>query len=250
MTADIRAEIKANFAKFEDAWPKELNAAKAAIVPARAQFEHSFLRISSIQAWRTGVVNSAVSADAAAFFFEAQNDLLTSHCLASCGSFRQALKALRSALENIYFSMYYKDHPVEFAKWEQGSHKLGFKELSTYLEGHPDLAGVPAPLTGLPVLQNEYSTLSKAVHGSAKQFRMTNNLEDIRLWAGDTIAVSQWATRERLLIQSLNLLLLSLFREHLAGAKLLGLRQVVGAVIPKNRHPEIKTALGITLIAP
>ena len=47
------------------------------------RYLHTMVRVSSLD-------------DSLAFFFEAQNDLLVSHCLAREGSFRQALKALPS----------------------------------------------------------------------------------------------------------------------------------------------------------
>ena len=103
-----------------------------------------------------------------AFFFEAQNDLLVSHCLSRCGYFRQALKTLRSAIDNFYFAIYYKDYPIELEKWLLGNHKLSFSELQSYFESHPLIIDSKIELTGLDLLKVEYSTLSKAVHGSAK----------------------------------------------------------------------------------
>jgi hypothetical protein len=188
------------------------------------------------------------SEDSKAFFFEGQNDFLISHCLARCGSFRQALKALRSAIDNIYSALYYNDHPVELKKWELGRHKLGFTELQSYFESHPSVIGKNIALTGLDPIKAEYSTLSKAVHGSAKAFRMTQNLTEVRLWGDDMASVSKWATRERAVIVNLNLLLAHLFREKLQGAGYRNLREVVGLVIPKHQHAELKTSLGISLI--
>lgn len=248
MASALSDEISENFNLFETQWPIELTAAQTALSVSTADFKKSFTRISSIQAWRVHVIIPALNPDAEAFFFEAQNDLLTSHCLARCGSFRQALKALRSASENILYALYYKDHPVEFEKWEMGQHKLGFSEMLSYFESHPKMSGISIELTGLDILRTEYSTLSKAVHGSAKSFRMTQNLNDIRLWDDDVASVGKWATRERILIQALNFLLLVLLREHLAGAANRNLRETIGLIVPKAKFSTIKTCLGITLI--
>jgi len=194
------------------------------------------------------VIYELLTEDSEAFFFEAQNDFLTSHCLARCGSFRQSLKALRSGLENVYFALYYMDHPVELRKWEIGRHKLGFTELHNYFENHPAVTAVDIALAGLETLKAEYSTLSKAVHGSAKAFRMTRNLSDIRLWGYDAPSVGKWATREKTVIFNLNLLLAVLFRDRLQGAENRNLRETLGLVIPKSLHATIKTKLGVTIV--
>jgi hypothetical protein len=134
------------------------------------------------------------------------------------------------------------------AKWEVGQHKLGYSELHNYFESHPALNGIGESLTGLGPLKGEYSTLSKAVHGSAKIFRMTQNLTDIRLWGDDPASVGKWATRERTVIGNLNLLLAHMFRDQLIGAGHRNLREVMGLVVPKASRIHLKSALGITVI--
>lgn len=248
MATALIDEIKNNFNAFDDQWPKDLATANAALA-ASPHFPESYVRITSIQAWRAAVVVPKLDENSAAFFFEAQNDFLVSHCMAQCGSFRQALKALRAAIENIYFALFYKDHPVELLKWELGQHKLGFTELTSYFESHPSVQGKAAVTAAIGAIKAEYGTLSKAVHGSAKAFRMTQNLEDIKLWSSDLPAVGKWATREKAVIVAVNHLLLAVFKDDVAGTKQLGLRQIVGAVIPKTQHAQIKTELGVTLPA-
>lgn len=249
MASALREEIESNFATFEAQWPAEFADAQAQLLPSRQHFVDSYVRISSIQAWRTTVLMGTLDEDSEAFFFEGQNDFLISHCLARCGSFRQALKALRSAIENIYFCLYYKDHAVELKKWMLGKHKLGFTELHSYFESHPTVTEHTASPNGLEHIKAEYSTLSKAVHGSAKSFRMTKNLTEIRLWGGEVPEVSQWATREKAVIVNVNLLLLHIFRDQLLGAKNRNLRESIGLVVPKSRHIAIKAELGVTLVA-
>lgn len=79
---------------------------------------------------------------------------------------------------------------------------------------------------------------------------MTERLGDVRLWIDDKASVGKWSARERDVIAGLNLLLLSIFQEHLQGAKVLGLRQVLGLSIKKPIRVAIKKDLGITLIGP
>ena len=93
-------------------------------------------RIASLQAWRTHL-ESRITEGSLAFFLEAQNDALTSHVFASLGSWRSALKALRSCIDNVLFCVYYKDHSVELDLWHSGKHKPSFNELFNYMENHP-----------------------------------------------------------------------------------------------------------------
>lgn len=249
-TSALNEEIEANYATFETQWLSEQQAAIAVIASQRKKFVESYVRISSIQAWRTSVVQEVVDDDCLAFFFEAQNDLLVSHCLARAGSFRQALKALRSAIENVYFTLYYKDHPVELRKWQLGQHKAGFQELHTYLVGHPDMQPHDTQDTGLDTLHEEYSTLSKAVHGSAKHFRMTTNLIDIQLWSTELASVGKWETRERTVVTALNLVLVHMFKDMLTGSQRSGLREVMGLVLRSNRTAKIKASLKVNIRKP
>lgn len=248
MASLLKDEILANFRGFTNQWPRELEGSRANLQASVKHFEQSYLRITSIQAWRTSIT-LPMSEDAEAFFFEAQNDFLISHCLASCGSFRTALKALRAAIENVLFFLYYKDHEVELEKWSHGRHRLGFSELHSYFESHPKIIGKKLALEALGTLKDEYSTLSKAVHGSAKAFRMTQTLSEIRLWSDEASSVGKWATREKCVISSLNTLLLHIFRDHLLGSKARGLREVLGITIPKSAHLEIKNEIGVVIIS-
>ena len=73
------------------------------------------------------------------------------------------MKCLRSCIENILFCEYYKDHPVELRLWLKGRHRLGFREIMSYFQRHPDVEGTIDDLSGLERLQTEYSILSRAV---------------------------------------------------------------------------------------
>lgn len=245
--AVLKGELKTNYREFNSQWQKELKEVAKGHKSERTIFETSYTRIASIQAWRTTVVVERMDEDSAAFFFEAQNDLLISHCLANCGSFRQALKSLRSAIENVFAALYYMDHPVELQKWLQGKYRIAFSDLHNYFSGHPRLAAANPNATGLPVLHAEYATLSKAVHASAKHFRMTTDLTDTKLWVRDVPAVRQWSTRERQVILAFNTLLLHMFSDSLLGTKHRPLRQILALVVPPGRHADIRTRLKVNI---
>lgn len=244
----LRREIGANFAAFDAAWPKDQTSARLSLTAAIKIYESSFVRISSIQAWRVSLVSSTFSEGAQGFFFEAQNDFLTSHFLARSGSFRQALKALRSAMENVLFALYYNDHRIELLQWETGKHRLGFSDLFKYFESHPFLQ-YPTALNSLTEVKSEYATLSKAVHGSAVAFRMTKNLSDINLWSDDIASAGMWSARESSAIANVNIILTYLLSEHLKGASQRSLRQAAGLVMSKGKRGSIKNDLSVTILA-
>ena len=241
-------ETETNFKNFDAAWRAEM--ARVAIELAKEDtiFLTSYRRIASLQAWRA-FLEPRISADSLAFFLEAQNDALTSNVFASLGSWRSALKALRSCIENVAFCLYYKDHPVEFRLWTDGKHKPPISDYIAYLEQHPQRIKT-ATIDPMPHLQNEYSTLSKAVHASAKSFRMTNDVKTTLLWNEAKPSLSQWQTREAAVLTNINLLLLAHFRENLSGAAEAGLREAVSLAIPTAAYPEVKANLKVVLRKP
>lgn len=244
----IIQEINSNFQYFENEWPVEQQRCVKALNLAKEKFLNNYINITKIQAWRILVIEKKMCEDSQGFFFEAQNDLLTSHCLARSGAFRQALKSLRSFIENIFFSLYYSEHPVELIKWKKSQHRLGFQELYTYFATHPQLENFSEQKNGLSTIKEEYSTLSKAVHGSAMSFRMTKNLTDIKIWSDDVSEAGQWSTREKQTIQSINLFLIHFFCEELKGAKLLPLRKVLGINLSTDKINYFKENLSINII--
>lgn len=246
-STDLKDEINANFSTFDTQWKNELNSMITVHSSKRSNFENSYLQIATIQAWRTSIIAELMNDDCSAFFFEAQNDLLVSHCLAHCGSFRQSLKALRSCIENVYFSLYYMDHPIELTKWTMGKHKLGFTGLHTYLETHPKIETVDLNKCGLAMLKDEYATLSKAVHSSAKQFRMTSDLIDTKLWTSSSASLGQWATREKTVIRNINQLLVYMFANSLKGTQNLNLRKTLSLVLTTSQKNQLSSDLGINL---
>jgi hypothetical protein len=213
---NLRDEIQDRFDRFETAWQSELATVAKDLGRAKDIYFESYLQLVSLNVWRNELFPSAVSADGVLFFLEAQNDGLVSHVLARIGSWRSALKSLRSCLENTAFGLYFNDHPVELRLWNAGRYKPSFASTVGYLEKHPALDGIQQNVSGLDVFQKEYGTLSKAVHGSVP-FQMTAETGATSLWTSSLKSLKQWRTRERVVIQSVNLLLLALISRTSAG---------------------------------
>jgi hypothetical protein len=244
----LLSETEANFKKFDIDWRADQAAVSAELAEDKTAYLASYRRIVSLQAWRS-FLETRISEGSLAFFLEAQNDALTSHVFANLGSWRSALKALRGCIDNILFCLYYKDHPVELRLWHEGKHKLTFAEHFTYLESHPERVLVPQ-LDATPILRAEYATLSKAVHASAKSFRMTNDIKETQLWSDDAAQLGKWQTREQVVITSVNYCLLALFRDQLEGGAAPALREAIGLAVPASRLSDIKTHMKVIIRKP
>jgi hypothetical protein len=133
--------------------------------------------------------------------------------------------------------------------WHSGKHKPTFNELFTYLEDHPARVTV-ASIDAMPTLRGEYSLLSKAVHASARSFRMTNNIKQTLLWSSASEQKGKWQTRERSVINNINLLLLALFRTNLSGASASGLREAIGLAFPASMLTAVRTHMGVVIPKP
>ena len=241
-------ETEANFKAFDADWRNDMATVAAGVAKNRAPFLQSYRRIISLQAWRA-FLETRISEASLCFFLEAQNDALISHVFANLGSWRSALKALRSCIDNMMFCLYYKDHPVKFRLWEKGEHTPRISDFITYLEHHPQRVKVPI-VDPMPHIRAEYATLSKAVHASARSFRMTKDIKTTLLWSHAQASLGQWQTRESAVLINLNLLLLAHFREDLVGAAMTSLREAVSLAIPAKLYPEIKAALAVVLRKP
>lgn len=242
----LAEEIAANYERFFGVWSKDADT-NFAWGRSKPKLIQSYQRLAAIRALRLNVVEKSVSNKAASFFLEANNDLVTSHVCAHLAAWRAALKFLRSAIENTLYCFYYDAHPIEHRLWEKGKHKLGFSAALTYYSSHPDLDGLDAPLTGLERLEEEYATLSKAVHASSRMFRMTEGEENILLWRKDDAKLGAWSTREKHTIEALTLLTLSLFPEGLRGAKNALTRDALQFVTSAASRKRIKASLAITI---
>jgi hypothetical protein len=246
---NLSREIDRNYELFAAAWHREMTRVYNVIGTEDTRFLGCYKRLVSLQAWRTELLEASISEGALGFFLEAQNDGLVSLVLARLGSHRAALQSLRSCLENVLFATFYMDHPVELRLWKNGKHRLGFKELESYFQSHPDLSGVDLASYAFQELSTEYSTLSRAVHGSAVSFRMSAAETGTHLWSDDKARIGKYATRHSHTIAAINLLLLLLFRNHLQGTARPNLRKAISYVIPQTLHKKTKTASGVTLLS-
>jgi hypothetical protein len=242
------AEIEAHFDAFTTSWKSELPESIASLDSYRDTFLRSYSRIISMNAWRSNFLENNISKGSLEFFGEALNDALISHVFARFGSWRSALKSLRSCIENTCYCLYYKDHPIELQLWELGKHRLGFSEVHNYLEQHPNLAPLRnASVTGLATIKDEYGTLSRAVHASARSFRMSPNVHKVAFWRPNEQSLGQWHSREKCTLSGLNLLLTAMFRESLSAAQQRSLRTALALVIPTSFHNKIKSKLNVTI---
>src|ERR1700722_1274053 len=241
---DLKEEIEIRYKDFSKKWMTELQSVITQLAGSDHVFFESYLRLVSLNMWRSDLLNQIMSPKSIAFFLEGQNDALVSHVFARMGAWRSASKSLRSCLENTAFAMYFKDHPIELTLWEQGSYKPGFSSTIEYLSRHPALQGVPKELTGLETFDREYSTLSKAVHGSSS-FNMTSGTAGTSLWTASTPSLGKWRSRETQVVLAINLLLMAMFRDELQGTKRAQLRKAISFAVPNAKHVAVKSALRI-----
>jgi hypothetical protein len=241
-------EVKHNFESFTAGWKHELSTIQASLDTSEREFLNSYKRLTSINSWRELLIRNEVSEESCRFFSEAQNDGVSSHVLARLGSWRAALKCLRSCMENVVFCEYYRDHPIELRLWAKGKHRLGFSEAISYFQKHPDLERVPDELTGLGRMQKEYSVLSRAVHASAHNLRMTVRDGNTNLWSSESAKLAMWITRETQTIIAVNLLLLALHSKSLQGTSLPGLRKAIAVTITSaNLRNKIRSKFSVNL---
>lgn len=244
---NFKAEVLSNFVRFFEGYKDSLIDVVDEISGSQSSFESSYFRVVSLQAWQSELFCEFMSEDVQAFFKEALNDAIMSHMLARQGAWRVALMSLRSLIENTLVGLYYYEHPVELFHWSQGEHKLGFAECLAYLSKHPNISRLDQDLTGLDQLKSEYSTLSKAVHGSAVGFRMTRDGMITGLNFHSASGLGSWGTREQKVIAALNLLLVCFFSQKIKGTAYPNLRKAVGIALPARKFSTLKTALGVSL---
>lgn len=205
----------------------------------------SYKRVIALGALSVGVKDSC-SAESYQFFTEAQNDILCSHLLVTIGSFRAALISLRNAIENTLFFIYYKDHHVEHQLWLSGKHRLKFSHLFEYLEDHPAHTS-PKMKEVCTKLRDEYSTLSKAVHGSATHFRMTNTKDFPNIVGVDKVSFSKWNSRSIAVFTSIVITIFAHFADSFSGARLTHQRDVIGEALGKHAKDFLRNELGISV---
>ena len=208
-------------------------------------FRDSYRRVVSLQAWRVRLVEPNCTSTAAEMLLEAQNDALMSVVLAHLAMWRPALQCLRSCIESVLNTCYYADHPIEAHLWGRGDHRVGFSEQMSYFERHPaDISRYFPSMLGR--LKSEYSVLSKAVHGSARSFQMTQS-GAVTLTNSDDTEHSKWATRHRSVLLCVNLLLIGLYHRDITGTQQRDLRKAISLAIPDHYKTDIFQNLKVRL---
>ena len=242
-------DIAAHSAAFRNSLSTKISGNIDAIVNDNTpKLDEAYAKLTSLQAWYAFVLEQSITKEAAGFHIEAQNDGLTSSVLVMSGLWRPALKSLRSLIENVIRCLYYMDHPVEYRLWEAGAARPPFQKLFEYLEGHPDVKAFSEGASAIGLLKGEYSKLSNVVHASAKEFRMTDDINKSNLWKTAKGSVGQWSTSQSSVLKGVNLIMLPLFKGKLQGAANKGLREALSLVIPAPKDAAIKAELGIQII--
>ena len=247
--SQLSEEIDANFTSFSREW---LTASSANIsqLTKLELYKESYRRITSLQAIKLYIIERIYDNESAQFFFEAHNDALISHINASMGSWRSALQSLRSCIENVLCAVYYSSHPIELELWQLGKFRIGFAELIKYLENHPKLSKIDRKTSGIEMLTQEYATLSKAVHGSAVNFRMTHPTSTILLWNSEISRAAMWATRERKTLEAICLLIVALNTTSLQGSSQIPLREVLAYCITSAKRKELREKIHVNIPDP
>jgi hypothetical protein len=244
---NLKKEIEVNFDAFDAGLKSTFTKAYDDLAVNKENFLDSYQRRASLQAWKAYVLEQTTTNDSLNFFIEAQNDAILSHCFAKFGSWRASLQSLRSALENILFYLYYKDHNVELSLWQKGKHSLPILDYITYVEHHPNFINVPAKTSGLEKLKIEYGTLSRSVHASSAKFRMTKADLFPAITLVDPVRLNQWLAREEEVLRLINQLLITMFVENVQGSKLRNLRKTISLSIPSVFYSSINEDLGVKL---
>jgi len=235
----LQGEIDKNYERFYESWTAQAPRNWATLAKEKF-FRESYRRLCCLGALKRDVVVRMASSDSAAFMLEAHNDALTSHVMANLGAWRVSLQALRSCIENTLCCLFYKDHPIELRLWALGKYRTTFSDMHEYFVGHPDLTDIGPTNCGLDQIAQEYKTLSFAVHGSAANFRMTDNIAEVLLWDSSTIRASKWATREHKVLEGLSLLICYLHRSELQGSRLPHVRELLGFVLTASKRNALK----------
>lgn len=242
----MNKDFPGNHAQFELDQKVQAEAAYQNLGDHSKSYLESYARLSTLQAWNAYIFAGTMPQKVFNFFIEAQNDALISHLLARQGMWRPSLQSLRSCLENVLVCHYYLDHLVELRLWERGEHKIGFSELKTYFEMHPDFKKITdSNLIGLVQLKAEYSELSKSVHGSS--FFMGDNDNMPNVYIPDMAKLGQWTTRHKNTIKALNLFMLTFHREKLLGTAYPAMRKSLAGIFSTKTISQIKTEYKVTL---
>lgn len=238
-----------NYRSFADSVPRVVKS-NAEKLKGKQHLVESYARIASLNALKFDLVEICFSKEACHFFYEAHNDALLSHFNASIGSWRLALQSLRSLMENTLAAIYFTDHPIELQKWEKDSFRIPPRELREYVARHPKIESFSTDIELLGHFNQEYSTLSKAVHASDNLFRMTSADGKTNIAETSDAGLGKWAARERNTINLCAVSIVAIWHEHLDGAKMYDLRRSLGYSIQKKGRNALKKHFSVNIPEP
>lgn len=241
----MTAELDANHATFEQRWKAQRKLTEDEL-EGHAIFGRAFRRLVAMQAWRSELLDTKVSAASLKFAIEGQNDLLAAFLLARGGQWRSALQCQRAALENYLNFLFFKDHPVELELWANGRYQTQFSELHSYFLKHPLVSSRQPKCCGLDTIKTEYAILSKAVHGSAAAFRMSSD-EGPEFFVNDQALLGKWDHRNRQVVRGLCLLMIALFKDELVATRKRNLRKSLALALRPGDKGWIKSEFQITI---
>lgn len=247
--ANIPEAIKVSYASFSDQLPATL-LKNAKVLAGNDKLQASYCRLAGFNSIKRDIVDYQLKEGPKRFFYEAHNDLLLSHVNANLGSWRTALQSLRSFIENSLSAFYFADHSVEMRRWEAGDLKIAPKELREYFSVHPDITKLSPGFKVKEVLDQEYATLSKAVHASNNLFRMTDQDGTIAIGNPNLADLGKWATREQAAFEIVVVIAMVCLKDHVEGAKLPNLRKTLSLSLRKSCRNALNAAFGISIQEP
>lgn len=221
-------------------------AASATAIRRDPRIEFLYRHAVAFESWRHNLFATRLGMGLP-FWYEAQNDYLLSLVHGGRGIWRSSLQALRSFLENASGALYYAEHPIEARRFQKDDFRLTWTDTKQYFASYP--YSTPAEFASRlwESLANEYSELSKAVHGSSERFRMTAAQQFPTLSSADPALAGAWRTRASHCARAIQLLLLQHFTSELVGARLPGLREDVARALGAKDRAKVKQSLGIVL---
>jgi hypothetical protein len=242
----MSAETKHNYEKFSNELPTAI-AKNVSALRGKEHLVQSYGRVAAMNAVKLDLFVPNKSADSVSFFAEAHNDALLSHVNASFGSWRPALQALRSFVENTLSAIYFMDHPIELQKWKERRFWISPKDLRDYISDHPAISVYTLREEFRQSLTDEYATLSKAVHGSSPLFRMSTVDGATNFGNASVSDLGKWSTRERAALISAQQSLSESLHQYLDGAKLPALRDALFTACPRQHELPFGRAIQVNL---
>ncbi|CAN5512434.1 hypothetical protein BH11ARM1_BH11ARM1_02050 [soil metagenome] len=206
----------------------------------KVQVSEIYKYISTLNGLGCAIQDAGFSSESRILAKECQADLLSSLLNICCGYKRQAYIALRCALEDAVFFLYFMDHPHEFELWKAHAFQPKVKESISKLRLYNSTLSV-APLNfWLDSLTTQYESLCSSVHPTMGYINSDLG-QPIQVQVDTSGEVVQWAESARIIARSFIALLYARFYlTAFEGGKHLPLKQQISSCLT---FPEV-TRLG------